>query len=301
MSTALDSHALDSFRRAGAVIAECREWARGEIRPGVAMRRLLETVEEMIRARGAQPSFPAQSSRNEIAAHYCPSPDDPLVYEEGDCVKLDIGAHIDGYVVDTACTIDLSADGRWAPLIRATVDALDAVIDMAVPGVAVGDLGATVGRTIAAAGFKPVRNLAGHGVGRWRVHQPPNIPNIANGDPTKLSEGMTIAVEPFASTGSGLVGELGTPEVFMLVAEPRRRRAFDAALLSDLEAWHGLPVARRYFASHDPELVDQTIGRLIRQRAMVAYPPLVEKAAAMVAQTEHTLLIGPHGAEVLTG
>lgn len=296
----IDSHALASFRRAGAIIAECREWARAEIRPGVAMRTILETVEEMIRERGAQPSFPAQSSRNEIAAHYCTSPDDPLVYQEGDCVKLDIGAHVDGYVVDTACTVDLSPDGRWASLIAATSDALQAVIEMARPGVAVGELGAVVGRTIVGAGFRPVRNLAGHGVGRWRVHQPPSIGNIATGDTTRLTEGMTVAVEPFASTGAGLVDELGVPEVFMLSGQPRRRRTFDEALLADIESWNGLPVARRYFVDHEPALVLDTIERLVRQGAMVAYPPLVEIEPGMVAQTEHTLYIGPDGAEVLT-
>ena len=296
----LEPDALDAYRRAGALISECREWARSAIKPGVEMRSVLETVEQMIRERGAEPSFPAQSSRNRIAAHYCTSPSDTLRYEVGDCVKVDIGAHIDGYVVDTACTVDLSNDGRWEKLIGATERALNDVIDMARPGVTMGKLGAAVERAIRGAGFEPVRNLAGHGVGRWKVHQPPSVPNVANDDDTVLEEGMTIAVEPFASTGTGWVLEEGEPEVFMLSGKPRRRFSFDPKLLDAIESWNGLPIARRYFSDFDALAVNSTLERLVSQRVMVAYPPLAEPEPAMIAQTEHTLYISATDAEVLT-
>ena len=102
-----DPAGLDCFRRAGRIASECREWARAQIKPGVEMRWVLETIESMIRERGGEPGFPAQSSRNHIAAHYCTHPGDPLRYEEGDCVKVDLGVHVDGYVADTAATVDL--------------------------------------------------------------------------------------------------------------------------------------------------------------------------------------------------
>src|SRR5262245_41039098 len=124
MSQAVDEEALACWRKAGRIASECREWARERVRPGVKVRWILETLEERIREQGGQPGFPAQSSRNHVAAHYCSSPDDELEYEEGDCVKVDIGVHVEGYVADTATTIDLSLDGRWGKLIRASSDAL---------------------------------------------------------------------------------------------------------------------------------------------------------------------------------
>ena len=124
----LDAHALDCHRRAGRIAKDCREWAVRSIRPGLLVRSVLETIEEMIRQRGAQPGFPAQSSRNSVAAHYCSPPEDDLAYQAGDCVKVDIGVHIDGYVADTAASVDLSEDGRWLPLIQASADALNAAI-----------------------------------------------------------------------------------------------------------------------------------------------------------------------------
>src|SRR6185503_8483861 len=129
------------------------EWAKENIRPGVPIRSVLETVESMIRERGAEPGFPAQSSRNYVAAHYCSSPEDEQTYEEGDCVKVDIGVHVDGYVADTAATVDLSDDRRWKLLIKASADALSAAIATVADGVRVGKIGAAIERTIMAAGF----------------------------------------------------------------------------------------------------------------------------------------------------
>jgi methionyl aminopeptidase len=165
----MDAEGLEKTREAGRIAARCREWARGAVRPGVALRQVLETIEDMIRQAGGAPAFPAQTSRNEIAAHYCSSPEDGTVYEEGDVVKVDLGVHVDGWIADTACTIDLSSDGRWQGLVQASADALAAAIATVGDGVPVGQVGAAVERTITRAGFEPIRNLTGHGLDRWKV------------------------------------------------------------------------------------------------------------------------------------
>jgi methionyl aminopeptidase len=296
----MDAHALDCHRRAGRIAKECREWAVANIRPGVHVRHVLESVEDMIRARGAEPGFPAQSSRNSVAAHYCSPPGDELTYQEGDCVKVDIGVHVDGYVADTAASVDLSTDGRWKPLIRASVDALSAAIATVGPGVSVGKIGAAIERAIVGAGFQPVRNLTGHGLGRWKVHTPPQIPNYGENGGGFLREGMVFAIEPFACTGRGYIRERGRAEVFMMVHPPRKAKGLDRDVLRAIEAWRGLPVARRYFRDLDPVLVEETISRLAKQGSLMRYPPLVEEDGVMVAQTEHSLYLGPEGVEVLT-
>jgi methionyl aminopeptidase len=296
----LDDQALASFRAAGRIAAECREWAKSRIRPGVEVRAVLEGVEELIRDRGAAPGFPAQSSRNSVAAHYCSPPGDPTTYQEGDCVKVDIGVHVDGYVADTAATIDLSADGRWERLIRASADALAAAIAAVGEGVPVGELGAAIERTILAAGYNPVRNLTGHGLGRWKVHTPPQIPNQAERGGSRLQAGMVFAIEPFACTGRGYITERGRAEVFMMVRPPQRAKGLDRALLRAIESWRGLPIARRYFRDHDAALLEDTLTKLVRQGSLMRYPPLVEEDGVMVAQTEHSIYLGPGGVEILT-
>lgn len=291
---------MDCHRRAGAIVAKCREWARENIRPGVEVRHILETVEEMIREDGAEPGFPAQSSRNSIAAHYCSSPDDNLTYEVGDCVKVDIGVHVDGYVADSACSVDLSEDGSWTPLVKASADALSAAIMTVGDGVPVGEVGAAIERTITAAGYNPVRNLTGHGLGRWKVHTPPQIPNYAERGGGRLQAGTIFAIEPFASTGKGFIRERGKAEVFMMVRPPRKAKGLDREVLRAIESWRGLPIARRYFSHLERDAVEDTISKLARQGSLMRYPPLVEDDGVMVAQTEHTLYLGPDGVEVLT-
>jgi methionyl aminopeptidase len=164
----------------------------------------------------------------------------------------------------------------------------------------VGKIGAAIERAIVGAGFQPVRNLTGHGLGRWKVHTPPQIPNYGENGGGVLREGMVFAIEPFACTGRGYIRERGRAEVFMMVHPPRKAKGLDRDVLRAIEAWRGLPVARRYFRDLDPVLVEETISRLAKQGSLMRYPPLVEEDGVMVAQTEHSLYLGPEGVEVLT-
>ncbi|MDP6762084.1 MAG: type II methionyl aminopeptidase [Planctomycetota bacterium] len=300
MTQTLDSHTIECWRKAGRIAARCREWARGAIQPGVTVRSVLEGVEALMREDGGQPGFPAQSSRNQVAAHYCSSPTDELCYESGDCVKVDIGVHVDGYVADTATTVDLSPDGRWEMLISASSDALAAAITLVEPDLPVERIGAAVERTITDAGFQPVRNLTGHGLARWKVHTPPQIPNYGERGGGRLQAGSVIAIEPFSCTGRGIITERGRAEVFMMVQPPKRAKGLDRDLLKAIASWRGLPIARRYFSEFDPAVLEDTLSKLARQGALMRFPPLTERDGVMVAQTEHTLFLGPDGVEVLT-
>ena len=296
----MEAYELDCLRRAGKIVKECREWAVENIRPGVQVRHVLETIEAMARERGGVPAFPAQSSRNHVAAHYCSPPADPLAYEEGDCVKVDIGVHVDGYIADSAASVDLSADGRWAGLVAASADALTAAIATVGDGVEVAEVGAAIERTILAAGYQPVRNLTGHGLARWKVHCAPQIPNYRDGAKGRLRAGTVVAIEPFACTGRGYIRERGKAEVFMMVRPPRNARGLDRAILREIDSWRGLPIARRYLLDFDAELVEETLSKLARQGSLMRYPPLVEEDGVMVAQTEHTMVITSDGVEVTT-
>ena len=95
-------------------------------------------------------------------------------------------------------------------------------------------------------GFSPIRNLSGHGVDDYTIHCPPRIPNYDNGDTTKLVEGQTIAIEPFASKGAGLIYESGAPGIFMLKAKRPVRGRMTREVLKEIEKFNGLPFAPRY-------------------------------------------------------
>jgi methionine aminopeptidase len=86
----------------------------------------------------------------------------------------------------------------------------------------------------------------------------------------------------------------------MMVRPPTRAKGLDRDVLRDIESWRGLPIARRYFAHRDPDLVEEALAKLKRQGSLMPYPPLVEEDGVMVAQTEHSIHLGADGVEILT-
>ena len=261
----MNPETLEIYRKAGRIAADARNWAAEVIKPGMLLRELQEGVEKRIRDAGALPSFPAQTSRNNIAAHYCSSPVDQSRYEEGDLVKIDLGAHIDGYPVDTGVSVDLSSDGRWRTLIGAASDALDAAIATVGNGVSVGAVGTQIEKTIRSSGFEPIMNLSGHGLARWELHANPQIPNHAQRGGAKLKTGMIFAIEPFTTTGAGFVEDDGQAQIFRLERPPKTSNKLFAPMMEALEEWHGLPVAMRYFTDLPRKPVERTIAELVKQ------------------------------------
>lgn len=292
---------LETLREAGRIASNARNWAAETIKPGYLLRDLQEGMETMIREAGALPPFPAQTSRNTIAAHYCSSPSDKARFEENDLVKIDVGAHIDGLIVDTGVSADLSADGRWGSLIGAAADALDAAIAMCAADIDVEDIGDRVDQVISNAGFNPVLNLTGHGLGRYTLHDKPQIPNARIGLKGSLEAGSIFAIEPFATSGEGYIDDEGKPEVFMLMRKPKPSNKIDSESLEAIESWRGLPIARRYFNELPKKPFERTLKELIKQKALREYPPLVEVTGEHVGWKEHSIWLGPDGAEVLTG
>jgi len=296
----MDAGALGLLREAGRIASAAREFGARLIHPGVFVRDVCEAVEEEIRRRGGELAFPVQSSRNQVAAHYCPSPDDATKYAAGDLAKLDIGVHIDGWVVDTALTVNVDDRPENRRLVEAAVAALEAALAVVGGGVEIRRVSAQIEATMRSFGLRPVRNLCGHGVGRSQVHCPPPIPNVADLSRDILAEGAVIAVEPFATEGNGHVVEEGRPEVFRLKDDPSAVADVDSEVLAAIRAFQGLPFARRQLAPFLGRRLEESLTALARQNRLAAYPPLVETSGRPVAQAEHTAYLGEQGVEVLT-
>ena len=296
------SQVLKTLRRAGQIARDVRELGASLIVPGASLREVCETVESEIEKRGGKPAFPAQTSINDIAAHDCPTPDDPRTYQKGDLAKLDIGVHIDGWVVDTATTVNVGGTGNGR-MIEAARQALAAAIQACKPGIPVKEVSAAIERAITGAGFTPLENLCGHGVGHYIVHAPPAITNTVRAAEGRLPMRWVIAIEPFATDGHGRSGPRGSPEVFRLLPEAQGKLK-DFGIGSDfaqaLLSWRGLPIARRYFRSFGDELVAETFQRLERARLLHSYPPLAALSGRPVAQAEHSVYLGPEGVIQLT-
>lgn len=296
----MNSADLEKWRRAGAIAGHVRDTVAGLIRPGARLIDVSLAGHRRMEELGAKPAFPLQVSRNHIAAHYCAWVGDPTTFLEGDVVKVDCGVHVDGFVADTARTVDLSRDGRNQKLLDAAHGALDAAIRMARADLEVVEIGREVERVIKSFGFKPISNLTGHGVGRFIIHRAPQIPNVPSGR-GKLQDDTCVAIEPFATDGHGHIKEDGDAHVFMAKKGAKRVKGADAAVSDSIQEFGGLPFGSRDLVARFPfKAVAEALNAYLRAGQLVVYPPLVEKPGALVAQFEHTLHVRGDGVEVLT-
>jgi methionyl aminopeptidase len=292
---------VEKLRLSGHISATAREHGKGLIRPGVRLREIVEEVEAIIYDMGGKPAFPAQVSRNNIAAHYCPPPDDESLVQPGDIIKLDLGTHVDGYVTDNATTVDLQG-GPNSALVAASEMALENAIGVMGPGASITEIGSQIESTIKAFGFNPVYNLTGHGVARYVIHCSPSIPNYPDPKSGTLRANQTIACEPFACDGKGYIDSVGQAEVFGLKRRIRPKDKIPRDVEAALQQTEGLPFARRTLHRYleNPRKVEAALAMLRKAKILEEYPPLVEQPGVRVAQTEHTIFIGESGAEVLT-
>lgn len=292
---------LEKLRKSGKISATAREHGRSLIKPGAKLREIAEEVETMIFDLGGKPAFPAQLSRNHIAAHYCSSPTDATEVEPDDIIKLDCGTHVDGYVTDNACTVDLQG-GPNSALVAASQMALENAIGVMGPGVKITEIGRQIESTIKAFGFTPVYNLTGHGVARYTVHCAPSIPNYPDPKAARLRPHQTIACEPFACNGKGYIDHDGEPEVFGLKRRPKPKDKLPKEFEEAAAAMENLPFARRSLLRVLPDdaAVEAALEAFKKAKILIDYPPLVERAGVRVSQTEHTIYIHEDHAEVLT-
>ncbi|MFH2002195.1 MAG: type II methionyl aminopeptidase [Planctomycetota bacterium] len=292
-----NSEEISKFRQAGRITAKARDLGLSLIKPGALLIDVACAVEDEIRRLGGEPAFPAQISLNQIAAHYCSGPGDRLRFQEGDVAKLDVGAHVEGFVGDSAGTVEL---GGHSLLVEASKQALLQAIQVIAPGVPINEVGRVIHATITGMGLQPVANLTGHAVGIYQVHGEPQIPNIPERSRQTFYKGQVLAIEPFASTGKGLVSERGMPEIFSVKGRLKSKKGMDPDVLAAIDAFKGLPFARRNLTDQLPmDRVKTTLALLLKRNALFSYPPLMEKEGVFISQAEHTIFINDR-AEILT-
>ncbi len=292
---------IEALREVGIASYEALLEAKRAVVAGARLIDVAERVEGSMRAIGFAPAFPLNLSLNHEAAHYTPSLGDQRSFAPGDVVKIDVGVGRSGVLGDCAATVDLS--GKHGALVEAADDALRAAIGAAREGVAVCALGGIIARAIEAKGFKPIRNLGGHGVESHAIHAGVFIPNIDNGDTTELRAGMTIAIEPFATDGAGTVRESDACEIFEFAYEaPVRSRDARLALSTIKEEYGSEPFAARWLSGTlgSRFRVYAALAELVRSGALRRHPVLVESGKGVVAQAEAMVLIQKEGCEVLT-
>jgi methionyl aminopeptidase len=204
---------IDRIARAGTLVAETISHVGERIVPGITTLELDRIADEFIRANGGVPTSQGYKgypraiciSTNDVVVHGIP---DGTVVEDGDLVTIDVGVTLGTAIADSAYTFGVgSIDAESQRLLDVCQDALVAGVAEARLGNRIGDVSHAVQAVVEGAGFSVVKSLVGHGVGR-HYHEDPHVPNF--GDPgrgPRLSEGMTIAIEPMIT--------MGGPEVWL--------------------------------------------------------------------------------------
>lgn len=286
------SGGIEKLKKAGQIAAQIREYGKCLVKKDAFMTEVLDKIEEKIIELGAKPAFPAQISCNHIAAHYCPDEEDKTIFTD-QLVCLDVGVHVDGFIGDTAVTVDLS--GKYNELIKAAEEALDNAVKIIKPDVALSEIGKVIQETINNHGFAPVRNLSGHGLGKYEIHTKPSIPNFDNGDKTKIENGMVFAVEPFASTGAGIVQDAGIATVFELKNKKPVRNPITRLILKEIESYDNLPFTTRWLTRKFGAKAKFALREMEQLDMLHAHPPLADKDKGMISQAEHSILVDNDG------
>jgi methionyl aminopeptidase len=298
----IDKDALDKLKLSGKILRETREEIKTFVREDMPVIEICEKAEQFIRQKGARPAFPCNVSINEIAAHYTSPPNDTKRIPERSLVKVDIGAHVDGYVTDTAVTVCFNKD--YENLVVTAEAALKKAIETIRPDMSTSKLGATIENTIRNHGFKPISNLTGHQVGRYLIHAGTSLPNVSHIISSKIQLGATYAIEPFVTVpdAAGKVEDDRQSTIFRFQKAKSQKNPHARQLLKHIgENYRTLPFAERWLQNVVPiEHYYEAFQQLLSSKAVMKYPVFIEASRKPVAQAEHTVLMVKDGCMVLT-
>jgi methionyl aminopeptidase len=294
--------AIEKFRLSGKILRETREEIKHFVKEGMPIIEVCEKAEGLIREKGGKPAFPCNVSINEVAAHYTSTPNDSRRIPENSIVKVDIGAHVDGYVTDTAITISFNSE--YESLTETAEKALKTAIENIRPNVSTSKIGALIEKTIKSRGFKPISNLTGHQVGRYLVHAGTSIPNISQITFSKIKLGEVYAIEPFVTLPDavGRVEDGAEVTIFRCLKSKPAKNPYAKQLLKRIEKnFRTLPFAERWLTNiMSKQHRQEALKELLSSKAIMGYPVFVEVSRKPVAQAEHTILVTENGCAILT-
>jgi len=285
----MDKDVLEKYIQAGKIAAEVREESKKFVKVGSSLLEIAEKIESLIKEKGAAPAFPVNLSLNNIAAHYTPGKGDKTRIAEGDLIKVDIGVHVDGYVGDTAYTITFNPE--YEKLVLASEKALEEAIKLCTPGRKISEIGEKINEVITGMGFLPISNLTGHGLEKFNLHAEPQIPNVKITSNYKLKENQIIAIEPFATNGSGRVKDSEPTLIYSLV-RPGPVRNQDARIIMNFASpFNSLPFAERWIPIDSLVRLRLALRELKMRNIIYDYPVLKEAAGGVISQAEHTVIV----------
>lgn len=232
---------IDYIRESCKITAETLQLVKKYVRPGVTTKELNQIAEDYILSNNAIAAFKGYSQGGAVAfpAAICASVDDEIVHgipgnrvlKNGEIISIDIGVNKNGFFGDAALTVPVGEiSDEKKKLMEVTEKSLYIGIDEAICDNKVHDISAAVQDYVEANGFSIVRELCGHGTGKF-LHEDPSIPNYGKrGTGARLKNGMTIAIEPMVNSGSYFV-RTASDEWTVLTADGKPSAHFEHTVL----------------------------------------------------------------------
>ncbi|KAK9412945.1 putative Methionine aminopeptidase 2 [Seiridium unicorne] len=314
---------LTDYRHAAETHRQVRQWAQKNIKPGQTLTEIANGIEDSVRrlvghdglAEGdaiiAGMGFPTGLNLDHIAAHYSPNAGNKTVLQQSNVMKVDIGVHVNGRIVDSAFTI--AFDPMYDNLLAAVKDATNTGIKEAGIDVRLGELGGLIQEAMESYEceingttypIKSIRTLSGHTILPYSIHGTKSVPIVKTNDTTKMEEGDVFAIETFGTTGTGRVWDEGEVSHYALNPDAptgNLRVASAKPLLNVIKKNFGtLPWCRRYLDRIGQEKYLLGLSHLVKTGIVQDYPPLVDKKGSYTAQFEHTVLLRPTVKEVIS-
>ena len=274
---------------AGKIASQVKEYAKSIIKPGMPLIEIAEKIESKIIELGGKPAFPVNLSINNIAAHYIPSYDDKI--SAHGLLKIDFGVHIDGWIADTAFSIDLENNNENKSLIFSSEQALKNSIKIVKPKIQLSEIGRVIQETIESRGFSPIINLSGHSMEQYELHAGITVPNIDDSKNVFLKPGV-YAIEPFSTTGSGKVHDGKPSGIYTLINQkiPRSQSAREVLGFIKKE-YNTLPFCSRWIFKKFKAKGLFALKQLEDNNNLHQFPQLLESSNSKISQTEHTILV----------
>jgi len=292
----MDKAEFDSYVKAGEIARAVKEFARGLVVPGVKLIDVADKIDAKIVELGGEAAFPVNLSLNEVAAHFTPEPGDDKVAEG--ILKVDLGVAVDGFIADTAFSVDLTG-GEFKDMIELNEKILAEATGVVKVGVVVKDVGDRVQDTLekwndeSGSKFAVIKSLSGHALGKDSIHAGLTISNYRNENVSELDG--AFAIEPFVTSGVGDIYEGPTGGIYVLQGEGNVRDRDAREVLKFIkEKFRGRPFCVRFLVKEFEMSVNKLkliLKGMVKQGILHEYPMLIEKSRKPVSQAENTFVV----------
>jgi methionyl aminopeptidase len=297
---------LESYIKAGKAVIAAKQVAREIVKSGELFLDIANKCEEAILNNGCELSFPTNISLNEIAAHYSPIIDDPTTVPKSGLLKIDLGAHYNGYIADSAITINIDKNDSLQRFIDAASSGLEAAIEIFKPGIKLYELGEVIANKIIEFDLKPIRNLGGHELKQFELHAGPFIPNCKDKNHSEVVKPCdAYACEPFTTSGDGWVVNGKNSYIYRVIKKVKKNMPYEEINYMNKidEITKKLPFSPRLLEYHNiipKNKIQKVLDSFVRKQILTHYPILIEQTGAFVAQEEHTIVIDDNGKTIVT-